>query len=1020
MKTALLSYFILLVLTLNGPLLLSQPVYEARGFSEKDGLCASGLNAIATDDQGFVWMTSENGVSRFDGNSFYCFRHDENDAYSLLANKCDYVYKDHNSNIWIKSLFGLSLFDKASHRFLNFIAEPGIFSGISGGKMAEDNTGRLWLGGYGDVIIFDVSSKQFKKSGWFDFVKKSGIIKQEKRNNAVLEVMRKSEYELYILSVYGLFSVDTRTGQYTHHANPAINDYWAFYLSNIDADGRLWMGTYDQCFYIYNPATNIWVQGNCRELSTPKITDIRPLGHDSLLMLSDKKLLLYRPSLSSFSPLDFELTRNIDESTLGSFWKCWTSAGSLYFLMSGHLPFVQMRKPSKGWSEHSLRLPRGVTNNVAQHTGMGDKIIIGDWNRKEVSIYDLKTGMSSFLTTKSGEKKLGSFQFFYKMSDHTGILVVSDRIYEVNVTNKIASPLMAAQNLYDLQPEFRNVVRDHKNQLFIRERNTGIWIINTKAKRIEPFFSPNAKGNYSDLFFEDATQKFWLSQERNGLYVIESNKLTSKHYPLQIEERGGPSTINSIVGDGKGKVHLALLDHGLMVVEAATMQVKRYSQEQGIPTDIVSFGGVDRNGNYWGTSQGGLFCLQDNKISNFAFHRIGKQFFYRISDDASGHFYQNLFPFTLLSFDPAVLLSELESGTLYLSEVKVEGEKLYDYRNMKLGPHQNSISVIAGCLLYNDWLEPKCEYSLNGSKWQAFDLKSELNFFNLAPDSYILLIRRSDRESKLLDIRFTIFPPWYYNKLYWAFLLVILSGLIYWLYSYRIKKVKNEEEVKSEMAKALAQMEMSALRAQMNPHFIFNCLNSINRFILTNEPDLASDYLTRFSRLIRLVLDNSREEIISLEKELAALNLYLVMEAMRFQEKFNWTIEIQDDIDTSRWPIAPMTLQPYVENAIWHGLLPMENEKGIKILNIIIKSTGFNEITISIDDNGVGRKTAGHAKDDTKKSHGMFITGERLALISKMTGVKTKINIIDKQDAIGNAVGTTINIVLQKNDDPIT
>ena len=146
---------------------------------------------------------------------------------------------------------------------------------------------------------------------------------------------------------------------------------------------------------------------------------------------------------------------------------------------------------------------------------------------------------------------------------------------------------------------------------------------------------------------------------------------------------------------------------------------------------------------------------------------------------------------------------------------------------------------------------------------------------------------------------------------------------IYVIYNHRIRLVKKEEAFKSELSKTMSQMEMTALRAQMNPHFIFNCLNSINRFILTNEADLASEYLTRFSRLIRMVLDNSREEVISLERELSALHLYLGLEAMRFQEKFVWEIEIRDDLDTSRWQIPPMTLQPYVENAIWHGLLPL-------------------------------------------------------------------------------------------------
>lgn len=1014
---SLLLFFLLAQLGFN---LMAQTTYEARGFSEKDGMCANGLNAICADNEGFVWMTSENGVSRFDGFSFYCFRHEENDPFSLLANKCDYVFKDNKGGIWIKSLYGLSFYEKQRHRFVNYKADPGLFSGISGGKIAEDSDGRLWLGGYGDVIIFDPATQKFKKSGWFEFAKKAGIVKQEKRNNAVLEVMRKNASELYILSVYGLFSVDTRTGTFVYHPNANIDDYWAFYLNYIDKEGKLWIGTYDQCFYIFNPTSGLWIHKKCDSENQSVITDILPLGRDSLLMLSDKKMLLYRPSLSSFSPIQFELTGEMSGVETGRFWKAYESGGQLFFLMFGNLPFMQMRKPSNGWIEKKLQLPAGFSNNVAQHTGIGNSIIIGDWNRRQVLIYDLLTNQYTYILNADKSTRVGVFQNFLKTGTQSGILVLSDRICKVDLSMRLAEPFTTAHFPNTLEPEFRNVVKDNNHQLYVRERNTGIWLINQTAKRIEPFFSPNTKGNFSDLFYEGLTQKFWLAQERNGVYVIESNKLTNKHYPLQMEEGGGASTINSIVGDGKGKVHLALLDHGLMVVNAGNMQMKKFSQAQGIPTDNVSFGVVDQHGNYWGTSQSGLYCLHNDKVSNYSYHRVGKQFFHRLSTDGYGLFFQNLFPSTLLGFDPKVILGERETGMLYLSEVKVNGKRIHEYEHLKLSAQQNSISVVAGCLLRNNWLKPKCEYSLNGRSWQPFDIRNELNFFNLAPDTYTLRIRRSDSTARTLEFGFVILPPWYMTKIFWFIIIVIILAAIYGVYNHRIRLIKKEEAVKSELSKAMSQMEMTALRAQMNPHFIFNCLNSINRFILTNEADLASEYLTRFSRLIRMVLDNSREEIISLEKELAALHLYLGLEAMRFHEKFSWKIEIRDGIDASRWQIPPMTLQPYVENAIWHGLLPGNDQKGLKFLNVIITMNGNEGIKISIDDNGIGRKAANDGKDQSRKSHGMKLTADRLSLISRTVGIKTEINIMDKLDPAGKGAGTTVNIMIYKNENTLT
>lgn len=116
----------------------------------------------------------------------------------------------------------------------------------------------------------------------------------------------------------------------------------------------------------------------------------------------------------------------------------------------------------------------------------------------------------------------------------------------------------------------------------------------------------------------------------------------------------------------------------------------------------------------------------------------------------------------------------------------------------------------------------------------------------------------------------------------------------------------------------------------MNPHFIFNCLNSINRFILVNDTDAASEYLTKFSRLIRMILDSSREDMITLQKELDSLRLYIGMEAMRFQDSFEWKIDIDPSVQTGNVLIPPLLLQPYVENAIWHGLMQAPPDWGIK------------------------------------------------------------------------------------------
>jgi LytS/YehU family sensor histidine kinase len=161
--------------------------------------------------------------------------------------------------------------------------------------------------------------------------------------------------------------------------------------------------------------------------------------------------------------------------------------------------------------------------------------------------------------------------------------------------------------------------------------------------------------------------------------------------------------------------------------------------------------------------------------------------------------------------------------------------------------------------------------------------------------------------------------------------------------------VRKEGELKNKIVTT----EMQALRAQMSPHFIFNCLNSINRFIVKNESEAASGYLTKFSRLIRMVLNNSQKNIIPLSDELDCLELYIQMERLRLKNFFTYEVKYDDEIEIEEIMIPPLLLQPFVENAIWHGL--MHKEEGGATLNIdIIQKNGV--LYFRITDNGIGRE----------------------------------------------------------------
>lgn len=221
---------------------------------------------------------------------------------------------------------------------------------------------------------------------------------------------------------------------------------------------------------------------------------------------------------------------------------------------------------------------------------------------------------------------------------------------------------------------------------------------------------------------------------------------------------------------------------------------------------------------------------------------------------------------------------------------------------------------------------------------------------------------------------------------------------------------KTIAELKLVYQKKITELEMMALRSQMNPHFIFNSLASIKYFILSKQEDKATDYLNRFSKLIRLILENSRNELIPINQELEAIKLYLDIEANRFNNQFQYHIEIEEDLPLTQIMIPPLLIQPFVENAIWHGLLKSKME--IKTLNITLQKdkSAVNTYHCIIDDNGIGRDSSLRQKNnlETHHSYGLELTKERMLLYNENNDGKISFEIIDKFE---NRISTGTQVI---------
>lgn len=993
--------------------LFCQSHYQAQIFTLNDGLSSEICRSIFLDKAGFVWITTDKGLNRFDGNSFYTFRHRPNDPHSIANNSCHGIFQDSKGRIWINTDDGLSLFDEKKQTFENYFPDTTTlpFLGISYTEMAEDHQGRIWIGGYYDVLIFDPETKTFKKSGWYDYALRSGIIKTESRNSISQSVMRKSDTELWLMTVYGLFSVHTPSSSYTYYPNPEVDDYFAFALRHIDKEGILWIATYDQCFYTFDPKTKKWKHYTCppkEQDMSDLIISIHYFDDQSLLMTRTDDVFLYFKKTGDFKKFDWS-----DKSKLLSyrgFTQSIVHKDKIYITTSGNQPFIKLTKKDAFIKKKKIPLPEGFVNNHSYNIS-DKKILTGDWDKNVV--FSCDSSRCILLTEKNGNSELGNLQLFFKSRSGEYYFSTSSFVYKWNESQNTVQ-LISEKKVDETETEFRNFTEDNRGNIYIRERNKGIYVLKKEKEIIEEFHCGIHDGSFSALYYDIATDKLWLASEKNGLYIIDPQTRNFKNYPVAQLTKNKKGIIQDISGDKYGNVFLLIANRGLIRLNSSEMVPKLYTSYDGLQSDAVKYSCIN-NGIFWFTSESGLmaFDYKNERIYSFENEPENKLFNYRIFPDSTGNIVQNFYPQQILLFDTNAIKSQQGDTKIYLKEVKNSGAIIPGDSLFTVPYNQNNFVFLFGNFGNTGLNHQEHQYRINGQSWQPLE-NAVISLYNLTPGTYQIQVCNKYNLNDIFSFAVIVIPPWWKTKWFYALCVIFSFMIAFWAYENRISAVRKEEAEKNKLKQKISEIEMTALRAQMNPHFIFNCLNSINRFILVNDTDAASMYLTKFSKLIRLILDGSRVDFISLETELHALKLYIDMESMRFLDSFEWKIIVDPEISTDNIMLPPLLLQPYVENAIWHGLMqaPADYQKKLMIHVYPLE----DNIVIEIIDNGIGRQKALEikSKDGNKnKSHGITLSQERLKLMKKLQGRKAEIFIEDLYDAQQKPSGTRVKIIIQ-------
>jgi len=367
--------------------------------------------------------------------------------------------------------------------------------------------------------------------------------------------------------------------------------------------------------------------------------------------------------------------------------------------------------------------------------------------------------------------------------------------------------------------------------------------------------------------------------------------------------------------------------------------------------------------------------------------------------------------------------SKVVNPRLVIEEFSVNNVVLSNPLNSyELGTSENNLEVGLGIMSYSNNSEIEVFYNINEKGWiRLGSVNRMLHLVGLAPGKYEVRFKAisvSGRETISPEVlRFRIAAPIYARWWFLLLLLILVSALVFYFMRFRLYELKKEAEYRTAKEKLERELQISTLasiKSQMNPHFVFNALNTVQSYIFTNDRDNATDYLQKFSELTRMILDMSTREKINLSEEIKALTLYLELEKRRFEDTIEYQIVVNENIAPEMVQIPSMLIQPYVENAIKHGLL---HKKGDRKLKVEFVKEG-NAVIAFIDDNGIGRRKSQEMKASKPSSHRSFASEankRRLQLLNQGRKNTIDIEYLDKMDSYGNPLGTMVILAIPLN-----
>ena len=963
------------------------------------------------DSKGYIWVASDLGVARFNGYEFQRFTTRE----GLPDNTIFECSEDYKGRIWFRSISGkLSYFFNDSIHILPINDTlVKLFAGVSGviNTLFVDKSDTLWIGSFRGRGPIKVSMNDFK-------------IQLVKYDSSIAYIIKRDSTHFIFGDNPCLFNAFGKAPPGPEKTTePLVKAYYfgqgpriqyAINIGNVHAYRDGWRLRNVVSTKAHEMIAT--VNGCCAKFVRDSLvyrkefeTGINSIYCDPQGGLWVSAMLdgVYyypdgdfraEPALHLFQ---HKTVSSTFEDREGAFWFSTTTEGVYYVSNKDFLNFTSENK-----------LPG---NNV--------KAVLSDGPNTWVGIAPLFNAFVVSETTRTAALaicgpafKNGFVQHIYKHSDGT---------MWVGATTGLS--------VFSSKPPFNTIVgpdRYFYAVQYIEEADSGwVWLLNpqfiSKVKRVGNKIRIDAHG---PIFFptrlsamtQTKAGTIWVGSSAGLLQLVHDSIVT-----VPTKNRLLKNKITGIKEDGLGQLWLATGSSGVLLMKGDSVQ--QFTVAQGMISNVCRYLFIDSLNTVWvGTNSGVSRISRIKSTAGYEITNYTEKSGLASNEVNCIYVKKNKVCVAtnggLTFFDASKELSNKIAPCLYITHVHVNGKNLPLEEKFDLSYNENFITIDFIGLSYKDASNIQYRYKLSGvdTGWVYTKYRS-IQYPTLPPGSYRFEVSAMNNDgvwNKVpASIAIHISPPWWATWWFRISVVLLAAGFIFW----RIKKIESREMEKTKLNKQVAEMELNALRAQMNPHFIFNAINSIQHFIMKNEQESAHRYLSKFSKLIRNVLDNSRTQLITIQQEIDTLDMYIGLEVLRFEEKnkFNYTIEVNPEIDKEETEIPSMLIQPYIENAIWHGLMHLSKDpRGVKrVGNLLVKLEPANDKTLRciVEDNGVGRQKAMEYKSLNKVSHksiGMEVTKERLEILNQTGNIHLSVQIIDLVNESGEGMGTRVEIAI--------